>query len=143
MLIQPTCFRGRGAPLPLRCGVKTLYRRGHPRQDFLELFRFIDWLLELPEGLEDQLWAELKTYEESEKMPYVTSVERIGIHKGEEIGIRKGDEFGLKKGIPRGEALILRRRLTRRFGCLPAWANAEFEGFDRSNVRDPGLALGF
>ncbi len=36
--------------------VKSLYRRGWVRQDILELFRVIDWLLQLPESLEDQLW---------------------------------------------------------------------------------------
>ncbi len=35
--------------------IRSLYRRGYARQDILELFRFIDWVLALPEGLEDQL----------------------------------------------------------------------------------------
>jgi hypothetical protein len=39
--------------------IMCLYRRGYDKQDILELFRFIDWLLELPEGLEEQLWNEL------------------------------------------------------------------------------------
>lgn len=34
---------------------KSLYRRGYQRQDILELFRFIDWVLALPEQLENQL----------------------------------------------------------------------------------------
>ena len=93
--------------------IKSLYQRGYEKQDILELFRFIDWLLELPEGLEEQLWNELETYERGEVMPYVTSVERIGIKKGMVIGE--------EKGIPQGEALILRRLLTRRFGALPEW----------------------
>ncbi|CDH44692.1 hypothetical protein BN874_1840005 [Candidatus Contendobacter odensis Run_B_J11] len=33
---------------------RSLYRRGYPRQEILELFRFIDWVLALPEFLEDQ-----------------------------------------------------------------------------------------
>jgi hypothetical protein len=55
---------------------------------------------------------ELETYEQGEAMPYVTSVERIGIKKG----ILIGEEKGIEKGIPQGEAQILRRQLTRRFG---------------------------
>ncbi len=105
--------------------IKSLYRRGQSRQDILELFRCIDWIMELPAEWEERLWSELKTYEEGEKMPYVTSVERIGIRKGEEIGIRKGEQLGLRKGIPQGEALILRRLLSRRFGPMPAWAEAK------------------
>lgn len=68
--------------------VKSLYRRGLVRADILELFRCIDWLLQLPPALEDQLWSDLKAYEEVEKMPYVTSVERIGIRKGLQQGLQ-------------------------------------------------------
>jgi hypothetical protein len=32
--------------------VRRLYERGYARQDILELFRFIDWVLTLPPGLE-------------------------------------------------------------------------------------------
>ena len=130
--------RESGADVDRRYGwklrlIKSLYRRGQSRQDILELFRFIDWMMELPAEWEERLWSELKTYEEGEKMPYVTSVERIGIRKGEEIGIRKGEEIGIrkgeelgvKKGIPQGEALILRRLLSGRFGPLPAWAETK------------------
>lgn len=40
--------------------IKSLYRRGWQRQDILELFRFIDWVLELPAGLENHLWNEVQ-----------------------------------------------------------------------------------
>ena len=59
-------------------------------------------------------------------MPYVTGVERIGI--------RKGDEFGLKKGSPQGEALILRRLSNRRFGPMPAWAEAKLNQASTDNL---------
>jgi hypothetical protein len=64
---------------------------------------------------------ELETYEQGEAMPYVTSIERIGIKKG----ILMGEEKGRQEGIPQGEAQILRRQLTRRFGPLPDWAEAK------------------
>ncbi len=53
--------------------VKSLYRRGWQRQDILELFRFIDWVLELPAGLENQLWAEVQATEEVQKVHYLFS----------------------------------------------------------------------
>ena len=68
-----------GAKLAL---VKSLYRRGWNRSDILELFRCIDWMLRLPEALEERIWSEMQDYERERKMPYVTSVERIGIRKG-------------------------------------------------------------
>ncbi len=69
---------------------KGLYRRGWGRSDILELFRFIDWMLRLPEEFEQKLWSEIQTYEGVHKMIYVTSVERIGIRKGIEQGLHQG-----------------------------------------------------
>ncbi len=70
--------------------VKLLYQRGYTRQQVLELFRFIDWLLVLPPGLDKTFWAELSKFEEEQRMPYVTSVERIGIEKGLQQGLQQG-----------------------------------------------------
>jgi hypothetical protein len=56
--------------------VKRLYERGYDREDILELFRFIDWVMALPSELEKQFDDELSAFEEERQMPYVTSVER-------------------------------------------------------------------
>ncbi len=66
--------------------VKMLYERGYSREDILELFRFIDWVMVLPEDLEQQFTEIVEKYEEERKMQYVTSVERIGIKKGLQQG---------------------------------------------------------
>ena len=63
--------------------VKRLYELGYSRSEVLNLFRFIDWVVILPEGLKRTFWDELKTYEEDRKMPYITSVEEIGYERGE------------------------------------------------------------
>ncbi len=57
--------------------MRLLFERGYSRQDILELFRFIDWLLELPEDIEKQFQDELTEITEEKKMPYVTSIERL------------------------------------------------------------------
>ncbi len=62
--------------------VRRLYERGYRREDVINLFHFIDWLMRLPEEIEESFWAEMRQYEEDKKMEYVTSVERIGIKKG-------------------------------------------------------------
>ena len=90
---------------------KSLYRRGWARGDILELFRFIDWMLRLPEELEEQLWSEIQTFETVEHMPYVTSVERIGIRKGIQQGIKQGIQQGIQQ-----ERLLLLRQARKRFG---------------------------
>ena len=70
--------------------VKRLYERGYQREDILKLFRFIDWIMTLPEYLENRFSDDMYKYEEDMKMPYVTSIERMGIKKGIEKGIEKG-----------------------------------------------------
>lgn len=81
---------------------RMLYEREYERQDILNLFRFIDWILELPEGLKQEFKSDLKRYEQEKQMPYITSIERMGIEQGRQ----------------EGERSILLRQLTRKFGLL-------------------------
>ncbi|QTA82447.1 Uncharacterized protein dnl_48220 [Desulfonema limicola] len=62
--------------------MRLLFERGYSRQDILELFRFIDWLLELPENIEKQFQDELAEIKEEKKMAYVTSIERLAKKEG-------------------------------------------------------------
>jgi len=87
---------------------KRLYQRGYERQDIINLFRFIDWVIQLPEGLDEIFWREVQAMEEAEQMPYITSVERIGIRKG------------LEQGIQQGQAELVLGMLNRRFGAVPS-----------------------
>ena len=61
---------------------RRLYESGYNQDEILNLFRFLDWVLKLPKNLEAEFLQELTAYEER-RMPYVTSVERIGIEKGQ------------------------------------------------------------
>ncbi len=88
---------------------KLLYERNWEKQHFIDLFSVIDWMMHLPSELEQQLWREITILERSKTMPYVTSVERIGIEKGIQQGIQQG--------MQRGESLLLLRQLVRRFGA--------------------------
>lgn len=67
-----------------------LYQRGYSRRDVIELSRFIDWLMVLPEELEKSFTEAVFSYEEAIKMPYVTSFERRGMEKGEQKGRLEG-----------------------------------------------------
>ena len=44
---------------------------GYEKQDVIRLFDFIDWVMALPEELEEQLWTEIQTIKEEEKMEYI------------------------------------------------------------------------
>ena len=92
--------------------VRSMYDRGYERGDILELFRIIDWMISLPEGLEALFREEVYRFEEEQKMPYVTTVERAGIEKGLEQGLEKGRQHG--------EAAVLLRQIERKFGAEAA-----------------------
>ncbi len=61
---------------------RRLYRLGLERDDILSLYAFIDWVLALPEALEEDYHRCIQEIEEAEHMQYVTTAERIGIQKG-------------------------------------------------------------
>ena len=63
--------------------MRLMYDRGYERKTILELFRVIDWMLQLPAALEAVFRHDLYAFEESNQMPYMTTVEQIGYHKGE------------------------------------------------------------
>jgi predicted transposase YdaD len=77
----------------------------------LNLFKFIDWVMILPEGLKQSFWQELKAYEEERKVPYITSVEEIGFERGIHQGRQEGRQEGQRSLI----LLLLEQRL----GSLP------------------------
>jgi hypothetical protein len=66
--------------------VRSLYQKGYTKEMVIQLFRLIDWLMILPKELKEQFQTELTNYEEENKMPYITSIEEIGIEKGEQLG---------------------------------------------------------
>ncbi len=67
-----------------------LYHRGMSRKTLLAIYKFIDWIMELPKELENEISEEIKTIEEKVPMPYVTSMERLGIKKGIAEGVTQG-----------------------------------------------------
>jgi hypothetical protein len=72
--------------------VKGLYDRGMTAEDVRQLFRFIDWMMDLPKPLEKLFWDEIYHYEEDKRMPFLTTPERLGLEKG----LLKGIEVSLE-----------------------------------------------
>ena len=91
---------------------RRLYQRGWDRQEIIDLYDFMDWLLALPETLEQAYLDEIHELEETTNMRYISSAERIGMKRGQELGLQQGS------------ALVLRRLLRRRFGELPDWVES-------------------
>ncbi|RKT45896.1 cytosolic protein [Thiocapsa rosea] len=82
---------------------RRLYRSGLSRDEVLSLYAFIDWVMTLPEPLEDDYHRAIQAIEEAEQMRYVTTAERIGMRKGMERGLES-------------ERALLQRLARRRFG---------------------------
>jgi hypothetical protein len=69
---------------------RRLYERGYSREDIRLLFHFIDWLMVLPPELAQQFGQRLIEYEEEQKMPYVSSVEKMIIERSQKQGLQQG-----------------------------------------------------
>lgn len=61
--------------------IRQLYESGYNKDKILQLFRVIDWMMALPKEQERMFDTEINCYEEQKKMPYITSVERVGMLK--------------------------------------------------------------
>ncbi len=97
---------------------KELYDREYTKEQVIRLYRFIDYILTLPKPKALQFRKELEEFEESRKMPYMTSTERIA----REEGMMQGITQGITQGISRGQLESLREAvmdiLEVRFGSI-------------------------
>jgi len=97
---------------------RRLYRLGLERDDILSLYAFIDWVLALPEALEEDDHRCIQAIEEAEQMQYVTTAERIGIQKGRQETQRE----------------LLEQLLAVRFGALPGALAARLAGAESAQL---------
>lgn len=65
---------------------RRLYESGFGKQDILELYRLIDWLMWLPEDLTLAFRQQVLEYEAEVRMPYVTTTERQARAEGRQEG---------------------------------------------------------
>jgi len=96
---------------------RMLYDRGYTREEIWDLYRFIDWIISLPEDVEEMYHEEIFKEEEARAMPYITTAERIGMRKAQQEMVLEAleerfeevpeDIEGKVKGIRDGN--ILRR----------------------------------
>ena len=95
--------------------VRMLLESGLSRQDIRQLFRFIDWIMVLPEELAISFKTEIKSYEEARKMRYVTSIERLAKQEGIEEGLQEGRQLGVIQSSQDSVIEVLETR----FGEVP------------------------
>jgi hypothetical protein len=69
---------------------RRLYRLGYTREQIIQLYRFIDWLLQLPPELEARTLRQIKAFEEEEQVNYISYAERAGMEVGRIEGRLEG-----------------------------------------------------
>lgn len=62
--------------------VKGLYERGLTADQVRQLFRLIDWMLQLPPELKKRFQRTITKFEEERKMPYLSSIEQMAKEEG-------------------------------------------------------------
>ncbi len=86
---------------------RLLYNKNFKKKDITNLFKFIDWLISLPPEFEQKIIQEIFTFEEENKVAYVSTIERLaetrGLERGIERGLKEGIEKGIEKGLSKGE----------------------------------------
>ncbi len=110
---------------------KELYRQGFGKSDIINLYRFIDWMMALPEYLEDAYHQEIIAFEEEQNMRYVTTAERIGLKKG----IREGIQQGIQQGMLLGRLIENILNLQRKFGRT-VYSEKELEGKNLAELKN-------
>jgi hypothetical protein len=115
--------------------IRELYERGMSRDDVLQLFRVLDWMMDLPSSLERLFKQQAEQIEREMHMPYVTSVERLAKEEGLAEGQAEGRLQGQAEGRLQGQANMLILALTRHFGApLPEELTARIRA-----AKDPAL----
>lgn len=122
---------------------KLLLSKNFSKAMVQDLFAFIDWVLAMPEELEQQFQVLLTAEQGAPNMRYITSIERSGIKKGREEGREEGRQegilLGMKKGREEGQAISLasslRMLLENRFGPLPQNIHQQIQTADLSRLK--------
>nr|WP_026097329.1 hypothetical protein [Baaleninema simplex] len=108
--------------------VRLLYERGYTEEEIVRFFRLLDWMMTLPQVLQDSFDTKLRNYQEERKMPILSNIELRAIEKGREEGRQEGLQEGRQEGLQEGlQAGILENArssvlevLTVRFDRVPS-----------------------
>jgi hypothetical protein len=105
--------------------VRELYERGMSRADVLELFRIIDWMMDLPKPLALLFEQEVERIEQEKRMPYVTSIERHAEQRGRVEMLLRALERQFHVAVPDDLATLIRG--TTDVAVLERWLDLVFE----------------
>ncbi|WP_017429390.1 hypothetical protein [Vreelandella jeotgali] len=103
---------------------RLLFERGYERAEVVRLFNIIDWMIQLPHGLEPIFSHEVDEIQEEKKMAYVNTLERQALAKERQEGRMTALESTLRKLIKL------------KFGEPPAWADEKIKQANADQLDD-------
>jgi ribosomal protein S13 len=101
--------------------IRGLYEKEFEREQIIKLFEIIDNMMTLSTELQSSLESKIKQFEKETRMPYITSVERLGMQR-------------------EGANLVL-RQLNRRFGQVTTSVEKQIRQLSVKQLEDLGEAL--
>lgn len=118
-----------------------LAKPGLSPDDQADLFRFLDWLMILPDDLDQEFLERVAQLNEDETMPHISSLERIIGEKAFQQGLEKGREQGIEQGQVRSDRRSILDVLRTRFGEIPQSLCDAIEAIDDRSVLAEKLRL--
>jgi predicted transposase/invertase (TIGR01784 family) len=88
---------------------REFHRRKYGRKRTMTLLKFMDWIIRLPDDLEERLSEEIIKFEEEQKMPYIPTWERRAKKEGRMEGKIEGIEIGENNTKKRMARELLKR----------------------------------
>jgi hypothetical protein len=70
--------------------VRRLFERGYDRDDIRKLFRLVDWMMTLPDELQQSFEEQVRRYQEERQMPLLSRMELRAMQAGIEQGRQQG-----------------------------------------------------
>lgn len=104
---------------------RLLFQHGWRKARIIVLFNVINWMMVLPEPLQQQYWQDVLKLEKEQKMEVSNSWEQKFVDKGLKKGLELGRQEGREEGRREGALELLERQLVRRFGPLTKTARSK------------------
>jgi hypothetical protein len=69
--------------------IQALYDHGFSGEQIRAAYRVLSWMMRLPRGLQLTFREKIVEFERTNRMPYITDIEELGIEQGIEQGIER------------------------------------------------------
>ncbi len=131
--LQTRATRGdMGRRLGVKFGlIRALFRQFGDTPERHDFLRVMDWMMTLPEELEQRLDNMIENFEAEKKVEYVDSIIRIRMERQKKAALMQGEQ----KGRQEGRANTLVDILEQRFGTVPGQISEKIKQAGEADLR--------